>query len=88
MTGPPTTGNWLEPTQFLLVATAGLFKAGNYAEVVTFNDQAQLEGTALFRIEGAYQPSAIGMVPEVGFRGASSVPRTVEFGFAVAKDTA
>ena len=63
----PRIGDWLDPTTFLAASTAGLFAIGHFVEIVTLNENLALDGTALFRINGMYQPSALGILLEVGF---------------------
>ena len=75
----PRLGTWVDPSQVLAAATAGHFKPGNFVEVVTYGQEGILDGTALFKIEGCYTPSEDGLMLEVKFRGASSIPRAVEF---------
>ena len=54
---------------------------------MTLNENLALDGTALFRITGMYQPSAMGILLEVSVRGASAIPRSVEFGIAFGANT-
>ena len=83
----PRLGMWIDPPQMLAAATAGHFKPGNFVEVVTYGQEGTLDGTALFKIEGCYTPSEDGLMLEVKFRGASSIPRAVEFSMAFSPDS-
>ena len=83
----PRLGTWVDPSQVLAAATAGHFKPGNFVEVVTYGQEGILDGTALFKIEGCYTPSEDGLMLEVKFRGASSIPRAVEFSMAFSPDS-
>ena len=81
-------GGWLDSSSFLSASTVGLFAVGNFVEIVTLDENLALDGTALFRISGMYQPSTLGILLEVGFRGASAIPRSVEFGIAFGSGSA
>ena len=80
--GVPRMGDWLDASTFMAASAAGHFAIGNFVEIVTLNEHLSLDGTALFRITGMYQPSALGILLDVSFRGASAIPRSVEFGIA------